>query len=118
QMPNVILWHRLQVACDTYRERLASETKQLPQVVNDSLLYPDIGVCQLLLLQRAANKGAQQHLLLGRSTSKFDAAKGAGKQRSLCNGRHDKTHTIERMGHLRTGADQVHDSGGGIGHGL
>ena len=37
---------------------LASETKQLPQVVDDSLLYPDIGACQLLLLQRTANKGA------------------------------------------------------------
>ena len=94
QMPNVILRHRLQVACDAYRERLVSETKQLPQVVDDSLLHPDIGACQLLLLQRTTNKGAQQHLILGRSTSKFDAAKGAGKQRPLFNGRHDKTHTI------------------------
>jgi hypothetical protein len=59
QMPNVILRHRFLVACDAYCERLVSETQQLPQVMNDSLLYPDIGACQLLLLQRTTNKGTQ-----------------------------------------------------------
>jgi hypothetical protein len=58
QMPDVVLRHRSQVACDAYCERFASETKQVPQVVDDSLLYPDIGVCQLLLLQGTTNKGA------------------------------------------------------------
>jgi hypothetical protein len=58
QMPDVVLRHRCQVACDAYCERFASETKQVPQVVDDSLLYPDIGVCQLLLLQGTTNKGA------------------------------------------------------------
>ena len=60
----------------------------------NGLLYLRIGVRQLLLLQSAAHKGAQQYLILGGSTSKFDAAKGAGQQRSLFNGRYDETHTI------------------------
>ena len=94
QMSDVVLRHRLDVAGDTDSQGLASEAKQLPQVVDDGLLYLCIGARQLLLLQSAAHKGPQQHLILGRSTSKFDAAKGAGQQGPLFNGRYDETHTI------------------------
>jgi hypothetical protein len=62
--------------------------------MDDGLLDLRIGVCQLLLLQSTAHKGTQQYLILGRSTGKFDAAKGAGQQRPLFNGRYDETHTI------------------------
>src|SRR5262245_53572753 len=94
QMPDMILRHRLQVAGDTDSEGLTSEAKQLPQVMDNSLLYLRIGVCHLLLLQSATHKGAQQHLILGRAASKFDIAKGAGQQRSLLNGRYNKAHTV------------------------
>jgi hypothetical protein len=50
QMSDVILRHRLQVACDTHGKGFASETKQLPQVIGDGPLDVRIGVCELLLL--------------------------------------------------------------------
>ena len=46
QMPDVVLRHRLQVAGDAYSQGFASEAKQLPQVVDDGLLYLRIGVRQ------------------------------------------------------------------------
>src|SRR6266508_2366676 len=50
QMSDVILRHRLQVACDAHSEGFASETKQLPQVIGDGPLDVRLGVCKLLLL--------------------------------------------------------------------
>ena len=50
QVSDVILRHRLQVACDTHGKGCTSETKQLPQVIGDGPLDVRIGVCKLLLL--------------------------------------------------------------------
>ena len=59
QMSDVVLGHRLQVASEAHSVGRTSKAKQLPQVVDDSLLYRRIGVRQLLLLQSANHKGAQ-----------------------------------------------------------
>jgi hypothetical protein len=94
QVSDVVLGHCLQVAGEAHNARLASQAKQLPQVVDDGLLDRRIGVCQLPLLQSATDKGTQQHLFLRRSAGKFDAAKRAGQQRPLFNGGYDETHPV------------------------